>query len=65
MVLCLGFVEGNSFRDNGVLGCTPDLRDATCDPDFVFFCGFGLHGLVPVWAQVSPAPPPPGVDVRD
>ena len=47
------------FRDNGVLSCTPDLRDATCDPDFHFLCVFELHGLVHVWAQVSPAPPPP------
>ena len=46
-------------RDSGVLSCTPDLRDATCDPDFHFLCVFELHGLVQVWAQVSPAPPPP------
>ena len=47
------------FRDNGVLSCTPGLRDATCDPDFHYLCVFDVHGLVQVWAQGSPAPPPP------
>ena len=31
------FGKGDIFGDKGVPSFTPDLRDATCDPDFVLF----------------------------